>query len=226
MQGGLQPIDIYNVSLPYLENTLSSGRLDRYMAPAGNDRLFALKLYVWNSNICEAFYLPLKFAEIVTRNAILPTLQNQYGQNWYSNRAFVGQLKPEPTSQLNRAIREEQKQHGASMTAAHVASGLNFGFWDHLTTKRFNHLLWKKGIHLSFPNAPANKNRNDLHLKIEQARLWRNRIAHYKSAFDKNPAQKYNDLLELIGWACPNTRDFVKHFSRVTNIISARPVNT
>lgn len=223
MQGVSQVVDIYAISLPHLEASLSSGRIDRYMLAANNDRLLALKLYVWNSNICEAFYVPLKFAEVATRNAILPTLTAKYGGNWYLQSAFTGQLTAEPAAQLQRAIRDEAKQHGQAMTGAHVASGLNFGFWDHLTIKRYDHLLWKNGIHASFPNAPQNTTRHDIHSRIERIRLWRNRIAHYKSVFDKNPVQKHNEILELIGWVCQPTRDFVKYLSRVTNVISARP---
>jgi hypothetical protein len=223
MQGSAQVIDIYAASLPFLEYSLSSGRLDRYMISANNDRLLALKLYVWNANVCEAFYVPLKFAEVITRNAVLPTITAKYGQNWYLKRAFTGQLMPEPEAQLNRAIRDEAKQHGPAMTGAHVASGLNFGFWDHLTTKRYDHLLWKNGIHQSFPNAPPAAKREDLRNKIERVRLWRNRIAHYKSIFDKNPVQKHNEILELIGWVCQPTRDFVKTLSRVTKVIGDRP---
>lgn len=180
---------------------------------------------MWNAGICEAFYLPLKFAEIVTRNAILGALRARYGNNWYADSRFVGQLSQFHRRQLGKAIADETAQHGLLATDEHIISGLSFGFWEHLTISRFDFLLWRNGVHSFFPHAPPNVNRQSLHDRIDTLRQWRNRVAHYKTVFDRKPIKKLNQALDLVGWVCPDTRTFVSRVARVTTVVSARPSN-
>lgn len=180
---------------------------------------------MWNANICEAFYLPLKFAEIVTRNANLGALRARYGNNWYADSRFVGQLSQFHHRQLGKAIADETAQLGMLTTDEHIISGLSFGFWEHLTIGRFDFLLWRNGVRPFFPHAPTNVNRQLLHDRIDTLRQWRNRVAHYKSIFDRKPIKKLNQALDLVGWVCPDTRTFVSHVARVTAVVSARPAN-
>jgi hypothetical protein len=45
-----------------IEETLSHARLARYLPAAraaNGDHHLALRLYIWNSRLCEAMYLPL-----------------------------------------------------------------------------------------------------------------------------------------------------------------------
>src|SRR5512145_1342666 len=90
MQSQLQVVDIFAHYLAKVEAAISPGRLDRYMAAAGHDRRMALKLYVWNASICEAFYTPLKFCEVTLRNAILSAIRTRYGPAWYTDSRFRG----------------------------------------------------------------------------------------------------------------------------------------
>jgi hypothetical protein len=222
VQAPPQPIDVYTVFLSQVEASVSIGRISRYL-PAAAGRSHALKLYIWNANICEAFYLPLKFAEIVTRNAILQALRARYGSTWYADGRFASQLSKHYKRQIGKAITDETDQHGAAVTDEHVISALSFGFWEHLSTTRFDHLLWRTGVHNCFPYAPVSLTRLELHNRIDTLRQWRNRVAHYKTVFDKKPNKKLRQALDLIGWVCPDTRTFVSHVSRVTHVVSARP---
>lgn len=208
-----------------IEFALQEQRLARYMPAAGHEKAVAFKYYIWNCSISQEFYISLHFSEILCRNAINKALIFRLGENWFEDRTFRGLLSTRFLSELDQAIKDEQAQHGPSMNAHHIVSALTFGFWEHLTTKRFKRLLWPRGITHNFPNAPIGKNHLDLRELIESVRRWRNRIAHHQAIFDKGPMRKHQDVLDLINWTCQTTGAWVTANSQVPKIISARPSN-
>src|SRR5690606_15670189 len=169
----------------------------------------AFQFYLWNSVLCEAFLLPLHFAEVVARNALHQALLARGDTQWFENKTFLQLLEKRFNSELKEAIVRERKQHGGNLTSHHIVSALTFGFWEHLATKRFERYLWAKGIHGAFPCAPDGSTYEDLHKLIESVRRWRNRIAHHRAIFDKRPMRKHQDTLTLIKWVCGDTGAWV-----------------
>jgi hypothetical protein len=209
---------------PRVELAMQSERLITYMAAAGKDKNSAFALYLWNCTLCEAFFVSLHFAEIVCRNAIHNRLLTRYGSTWFENATFLNVMDSRFREELTNAVSEERLAHPADMTAHHVDSALTFAFWQHLTTKRFERMLWAAdGIRASFPNIPNRIGRQELYERIESVRRWRNRIAHHQAIFDKGPMSKHQDTLGLIRWVCSDTGDWISSVSRVPAAISARP---
>jgi hypothetical protein len=208
-----------------IENAIYNQRLARYAIVAGTtDKTVLFRFYLWNCALCEAFYFPLQIAEIITRNAIHKALLDRLGDRWFENSTFLSLLDKKSRSDLRASVRREIKQHKSATTGHHVCSDLAFGFWEHLTTKRFERLLWNRGLQESFPQAPPSATpHKELHALIESARQLRNRIAHHKAIFDKSPSRKYQDVLTLIRWVCNDTADWVTSVSTVQAVINARP---
>lgn len=163
---------------PKVEAAIHPERLIRYLPAAGKDKTAAFDYYLWNCLLCESFHLSLHFAEIVCRNGLHKGLAARCGAGWHRHVVFRKLLDPRFSGELDAAVAKESAQHGVRLTANHVVSALTFGFWEHLTTKRFERFLWAKGIGNVFPGAPAAMRLADLHALIESVRLWRNRIAH------------------------------------------------
>lgn len=205
-----------------VRSALAEARLDRYVPASSGDRELAFRLYLWNCRLCEAFYLPLHVAEIVLRNGIRRLLFGRGGARWFEDPMFTRLLDEKNRAKLQEALKRERKAHGDRMTDAHVVSALTFGFWQHLTEKRFERFLWAKGAGSGFPHAPSEA-RSELHKKIDALRLIRNRIAHHEAIFDKGPMRSHQDALDVIGWACGTTADWVAAASRVPAVISERP---
>jgi len=201
---------------------LSERRLARYAPAAADGAVSAADMYLWNCALCEAFYLPLHIAEISSRNAIHSALLYK-GERWYEDTTFRRILDAHYLSELEKALADERDQHGAVIDAHHLVSALSMGFWQHMTTRRFERFLFPKGIQKTFRHAPWQKKRQDLHDLIEALRRWRNRIAHHNAIFDKGPAAKYQATLDLISWASPDLSHWVASRSRVSQVINERP---
>lgn len=211
-------------SLRSIEAVLQRQRLERYIAAAGSRERDALfRFYLWNCALSEAFYLPLQFAEVACRNAIHRALLEKLGEQWFQNTTLMNLLSDRYKAELRKCISEERADHGVLMTAHHVCSALTFGFWEHLTTKRFGRLIWQMGVSRYFTNAPPRTELVSLHDLIESVRRWRNRIAHHKAVFDKGPSRKHQDLLLLLRWVSPETADWVGSISRVQRVIDVKP---
>ncbi len=198
-------------------------RIERYMPAAGGDHGAAFGFYLWNNALSEAFHPSLHYAEVICRNAVHRALLFRAKERWYENATFLGLLDKRFERELRDAVDDERAQHGEAFTCHHVVSALTFGFWEHLTTKRFERYLWPKGIRFSFPGTPIGKTREDLHGLIESVRRWRNRIAHHRAIFDKGPTKHHADALDLIRWCCPTTAQWVTSLSRVAAVINERP---
>lgn len=198
-------------------------RLVRYLPAAHSDLPLVFRFYLWNTTLCEAFHLSLHFAEVVARNALHRHLEKTLGSQWFTATTFLRLLDQSNSNNLARACRDERQQHGSRFTAHHVVSALTFGFWQHLTTKRFKHMLWSQGVNAAFPNAPALVDRQALHDRLETVRRWRNRIAHHNAIFDKGPTRHHYQTLELINWVCPVTASWVQSMSTVPQAVNLRP---
>ena len=116
------------------------------MNAAKGDKQHALRLYVWNARLCEALYFPMQTAEVAVRNAIHSALIAQYGMGWYSRNAFIDVLPDRYKDEVRKVTRDEQLRRASSFTGDHVVAGMTFGFWVHLLSGNFDHLLWKGGM--------------------------------------------------------------------------------
>jgi len=206
-----------------IEATLSAARVGRYLAAAKGDKHLALRLYVWNARICEAFYLPLQLTEVVIRNHVHAGVLRRYGPDWPSKGAFACTLPSRLKGEMEGTIRKERVNHGTKLTINHVVAGLSFGFWTHLLTKNYDHLLWKGGVHHAFKSAPPELTREKLHTSVERIRAWRNRIAHHFAIFDKGPTAEYQHLLQVARWTDLELEWLIRELSHVSATIGRRP---
>lgn len=206
-----------------IERALSPARLARYLGSGNSDRQHALRLYVWNIRLCEALYLPTQFCEVALRNAIHGALSSKHGPNWFDRGSFTCTLPKRLSEELASVLNNEKAAYGQNMTVNHVVSGLSFGFWLSLLTKRYEGVLWPAYFLSSFPGKPANVDRQTLYQMADRFRVHRNRIAHHKPVFDRSPNAEYANMLKLISWVCPETRWLVASISNVNQVINARP---
>lgn len=182
-----------------------------------------MRAYVWNARLCEEFYLPMQTAEVCVRNAIAGVLVRRFTANWFDSRIVQSLLTEKYRSHLDEVVKRERRNQGQKFTGDHVISGLSFGFWVNLMTARYEKLLWQQGLKRNFEHAPDELSLADAHLKIDQLRRFRNKVAHHFAIYDRSPTSEYRNLLEVLSWISPTAVWFVKQMSNPARVISSRP---
>ncbi len=207
-----------------VETTISKPRLARFSMKGLYNSEQSLEIYLWNCRLSAEFLMPLHFAEISIRNAIQKALHNRLSDVWYNDQTFLKLLDTKQRSHLILILEQEKDRRHHSMSDDYLISDLDFGFWDHLTTKRFARLLWSKGIKHNFPNAyKRNLRLGDVSALIQTVRQWRNRIAHHRAIFDKDPAKKFEQTISLIHYVCADTAAMVRSQSGLLDVLANPP---
>ena len=212
--------------LDALETSLSPERMATYAQAAGGDREKALRLYTWNTAISAAFYGPLQGLEVALRNTMHRQLRAVYSADWYDNPACG--LDAGALDRVNAAKRKLSKS-GYAIDPPHVIAEMPFGFWVSLlgkggrgrapNTRRKNYdmTLWRKALYKAFPH--SRKSRVETHSPFDYLRTFRNRIAHHEPVFNRHLEADFRSILEVSGWICPKTADWIRHHSRVEELL-------
>jgi hypothetical protein len=213
-----------NLNNHALETSITKQRLTRFLANSPYDLDKALDIYLWNCRLSQAFIFPLHVCEITCRNAIQGGLQVRFKNPWYEQHVFTGLLDLKHRNDLSHVVEEETALHQAKMNDGHIVSSLTFGFWEHLTTKRFDRTLWLRGIRHNFPNAYSDGlTIREVSSMIQTVRQWRNRVMHHRALFDKEPDRKLDEIIKLIGFRCSRTAAWTKSYERVSDVLNEKP---
>lgn len=224
MQHYVGTSDVARQTLEALEKSLNRLRLQRHLREIAYDTQQALEVYLWNCRLAAAFCFPLHIAEIVCRNAVQSTLRARLKSPWYSQPVFIDLLDVHHKRNLIDVVEREHIQHGSALTDDHIVASLTFGFWEHLATKRFDRLLWLRGIKHPFPNAYSDGlTIRDIGARLQTVRQWRNRVFHHRVLFDRKPDEKFEDVVMMIGWVCRDTAEWVWRNSDVDNLLRNPP---
>jgi hypothetical protein len=213
--------------LSALEASLSPERMATYIAAAKGDREKAMRLYAWNTSASAAFYGPIQGLEVAVRNAMHRELSTVYGTDWYDNphcRLDAGAVNRVANTKTDLG-REKY-----AVDPPHVVATLAFGFWVSLLGRggymggvervraNYDMTVWRPALHRAFPH--VRKARADIHRPLDYLRTFRNRIAHHEPIFGRHLAADYASILEVAGWVCPSTRDWIDHHSRVADVLA------
>lgn len=199
-----------------LEVTISRVRLTRYLVENNNDLDLALGVYERNTRLSEAFYTSLQSCEVALRNTISIQMSNVYGVDWFQNG----------NAPLNHVARDmilgaqRELQHLDPIPPGALIAELKFAFWVSLLAIQYDATLWRGAIYRGFQKG-AGRNRTIVHGRFNMIRRFRNRIAHHEPIYHRNLTQTHAEILEAIGWICPDTRAWTAHHSRALAVIQA-----
>ncbi len=211
-----------------LKLSISSDRLATYLTAAGFDEERALRLYLWNATIGEAFHLPIQAVEVGLRNCINSALCAEYGINWWQNSTFLSSLDHERKTDISMAQRrienrDRVKNRGHAPSTSQIVATLSFGFWVGMLQKRFNPTIWTKYIREAFIYLPDNRDRAHLASSAKRTANLRNRIWHHEPIFGENISEEFRSVMELLGWICPKKAAWIKPHCRVLGLLRQKP---
>lgn len=205
-----------------LKPVISDERLGTYLIAAGFDADRALKLYVWNAQVGEAFHLPIQAVEVGLRNRVNTALIHRFGEEWWSNEAFRAAADQERLENL-RLVERRIRNRRLKLSNGQVVAGLSFGFWVGLLHKRYNPALWGGKPHGYFPGLPAGRSRDSLATAVSRVAFIRNRIWHHEPIIKLDLSTEHATVLQALEWICPVKAEWVRPHCRVPTLLRQKP---
>lgn len=124
--------------LAEVEPNISPARLLRYQSASG-DPLDTAVNFLWNIELCEAFYYSLNAVEISLRNGLHRSLTQHFGvPHWYDRH---GLMEPYQKGEIDK-VKGRIQRRGDSVTPDRVVSELTFGFWVTILSRNYDARLW------------------------------------------------------------------------------------
>ncbi len=205
-----------------LRPAISADRLGTYLTAAGFDGDRALRLYVWNAKIGEAFHFSIQAVEVGLRNRINTALCSRFGADWWRHDTFLSLADHERRKDLTTA-KQRIANRGASLCTAQIVANLSFGFWVGMLQPRYNPDLWSGHLRTAFPNLPDDKSRYDLAASAKRVADLRNRIWHHEPVFRMSLADEFREVMIVLSWICPLKARWVRENSAVMALLRQRP---
>lgn len=110
----------------------------------------------------------------------------------------------------------------AAPTEGHVIAELNLGFWRFLLARRYHATLWRTAVSHAFPCLRP-KDRGAVEQPVIRLHKLRNRVAHLEPLLREDLLARRQDMLTVIGYICPDTRDWLDQRCRIPAVVAARP---
>lgn len=205
-----------------LESLFSSERLSTYLAHCGDDFGAAVRLYRWNSAVTAAFWEPIGHLEVALRNTLAAQLSDRHARLGQS-----GSWLEDPRRELSEraraeiaAARDRVRQKGKRASEGQTISELSFGFWRFLITKKLTG-LWPD-LAGGFSFAP-DRQRETIEKPIGRLHDFRNRLAHHQPVWNRQPEERYGDLLALAGYIDPALPGWIEVTSIVGRALACAP---
>ena len=205
-----------------LQISVSAERLHTYLQAAGYDKDRALRLYLWNAAVGEAFHLPIQAAEVALRNGVNRALCAAFGPEWWQAPAFVKVADRNRVNDLDTARRRITGQR-KPITTAQIVASLSFGFWVRLLEPRYAPSLWGDWLRPAFPALPDGKTRPDLASAAQRTADLRNRIWHHEPVFRLDLSTAFHGVMELLRWICPLKAQWIRPFCHVPVLLRGKP---
>lgn len=214
------PFSYSQETIDALLSSLSPERLSLYIKSAQGDEEQALRLYLWNLQLCESLYGPLQTLEVTMRNSMNRELIVKYGPDWFDP------LKP-PSFQDTQyeRIDKAKESFDKSRTIANsdIVSNIAFGFWTDILHHRVYDELWNTCLHKAFPHRAKGTRRSTIGPVVNELKTLRNRIAHHEPILRRPLEREYQQIIEITSWCCPKTAHWSKEHSRFNKVWRSKP---
>jgi hypothetical protein len=201
---------------------LTPGRFATYLKAAGHNEVRALRLYMWNAQIGEAFHTPIQAVEVGLRNSINTALSQLFTPNWWECAGFFRLLDKERTADLTTVF-QRIRNRDIDLYTDQVVSGLSLGFWVGLMDGQYNPPIWSKQLRTAFPHLPAGRARKSLFTEAGRVATLRNRIWHHEPLIARDISHDYATVMTLLEWICPSTAEWVRAHCRVPAVLRQKP---
>jgi len=206
---------------------LTVERLSSYLERTDRDEHAALRLYDWNIRASGALIEDICRLEVLFRNSVDMKLADHcqrrgWRTEWYLHDRW---FTPEGLSDIKEA-RHRARRAGGIERRGKVIAEFSFGFWKFLCARHYLTSLWVPALGGAFPLHPSGPDpravRSDVHNRMTRVHKLRNRVAHHEPIHNRDLAGDWQALVEIAGWICPDTRNWIVAHSRTMEILAQR----
>lgn len=221
-QGGL--IADYSADvMRALRRTVSTPRWRTYLIAAGFREEVAHSLYLWNAAIGQSFHFPLQAAEVALRNVVNDALVDVAGPGWWNDAEGRVLLGRERCEDIDKCANRLRRKYGREPDTGQIVASLTLGFWAAMLKREYNRRIWDAHTRDAFPQLGPNESIRHVSGMANDIQDLRNRIFHHEPLIGRDLSGDYGNILRLVGWICPITRDWVRHHATVPGVIRLRP---
>ena len=206
------------------ERTVSLDRWRTYQFASGFKDELAMQLYLWNASLGQSFHFPLQAVEVALRNVVHRALADEYGQEWAFESHCLGVLHEKQISAITKAANRHRKKYGTEPATSNIVASVTFGFWTSMLRREYDREIWDNHTVTAFPHLPVKGTSNTVFLCAGKVQDLRNRVFHQEPLIGHNLLGDYGEIIKLLGWICPYTKNWVKKNSSVPQIIRQRPM--
>jgi hypothetical protein len=198
---------------------LSYDRLHDFMTDCAGNLDTALHLYAWNAALAAAFVAPLGTVEVALRNTLSRQLSGAYGPAWYDDASFLAIDTATFGPPLARAKRDITAA-GQQISASRIISQLTFGFWTALLRRSYARSVWP----IVRPGFVPYTRRRRAADAFEPLVAFRNRVAHHRLIYDRDPVSLWQRLRSAARLLSPNLGSWIDHHERVSRLLAEGPL--
>lgn len=202
---------------------VSPERWRTYQRAAGFHDDLAHRLYLWNASVGQSFHFPLQTAEIALRNVIHAALSALYGMAWSSDAACRAMLRVKQVDDIAKAERRHYAIYRQPPTTPQIVASLSLGFWVSMLRRDYNRSVWATQTVPAFPHLAVGESIVDISRTGTTIQELRNRIFHQEPLIGHNLTADYAAILKLIGWICPEMRNWTRAHTSVPKVLRERP---
>ncbi len=174
---------------------------------------YMCKAYMFNQDMCMAFYPLLSNIEITLRNAIIEFLEQEAvktkaNKTWYGflvDKLTNKKRKNKDTTYVINEIKEQRRKYTCPLELNNkLVSNMNFGFWTAIVNTYDNNLIY------SIFKCKRKQELKSIKNNLKTIRSFRNNCFHYENILknrskNTNKSQKrqlmqtYEDIFSILG---------------------------
>lgn len=220
-----------------IRSALSSVRLDKFRLHGSESDCDVLARYCWNLALGMAFVPVLHMVEVTLRNTVDVVAQKTAGTvaphggvpSWLDLRPSL--LHAGHQQKVIEA-KAELRARGKPLSPGRLIAELSFGFWMKMFDVFYDQGAGRRGhgwplwtpanLHAGFPNMPK-RNRQDIRDRLDEIRVFRNRVSHHEPIFHLNLHQMHLHCRQMLEWMNLDAARAVRSFDGVDAELNAGP---
>lgn len=206
------------------EKSISRIRFDSYRLAGKGDHDAVCK-YLWNISLCESLYPVLQFIEVSFRNVLHGQISAFVGEDWIKKEGAIKEVSflREREREKIKEAKEALASRGKQITESYLIAELSFGFWISILDAYYDR-MWHKIIQGVFPGMPRTiRTRGEASSRMSKIRNLRNAALHHHSIWHwKDLQEHHRDILQILGWICPNSQSLAEKIDRFPTVISSQ----